>query len=49
MLLNFLRMSIPRGRLKYRVARAIFQEVVDVAVVLNALRMAIPPTRLTDF
>jgi heavy metal translocating P-type ATPase len=31
------------------VAGAIAQEVIDVAVVLNALRMAVPPGRLTDF
>jgi P-type E1-E2 ATPase len=31
------------------VAGAIIQEVIDVAVVFNALRMAIPPGRLTDF
>jgi P-type E1-E2 ATPase len=31
------------------VAGAITQEVIDVAVVLNALRMSIPPGRLTDF
>jgi len=31
------------------VAGAILQEVIDVAVVVNALRMAIPPGRLTDF
>jgi P-type E1-E2 ATPase len=31
------------------VAGAILQEVIDVAVVFNALRMAIPPGRLIDF
>ena len=31
------------------VAGAIIQEVIDVGVVFNALRMAIPPGRLTDF
>jgi P-type E1-E2 ATPase len=31
------------------VAGAILQEVIDVVVVLNALRMAIPPGRLSDF
>jgi heavy metal translocating P-type ATPase len=31
------------------VAGAIIQEIIDVAVVLNALRMAIPPNRLSDF
>jgi heavy metal translocating P-type ATPase len=31
------------------VAGAILQEAIDVAVVFNALRMAIPPGRLTDF
>jgi heavy metal translocating P-type ATPase len=31
------------------VAGAIVQEVIDVVVVLNALRMALPPGRLTDF
>jgi cation transport ATPase len=28
---------------------AIFQEVIDVFAVLNALRMALPPEELTDF
>jgi P-type E1-E2 ATPase len=31
------------------VAGAIMQEIIDVAVILNALRMALPPGRLTDF
>ena len=31
------------------VAGAISQEVIDVAVVLNALRAAWPPKALTDF
>jgi cation transport ATPase len=31
------------------VAGAIAQEVIDVATVLNALRMALPVKRLTDF
>jgi P-type E1-E2 ATPase len=31
------------------VAGAVLQEAIDVAVVLNALRMAVPPGRLTDF
>jgi heavy metal translocating P-type ATPase len=31
------------------VAGAIFQEIIDVAVVLNALRMSVPPRRLSDF
>ncbi len=31
------------------VAGAIVQEFIDVVVVLNALRMALPPGRLTDF
>ena len=31
------------------VAGAIVQEVIDVAAVVNALRMAFPPTRLTDY
>ena len=31
------------------VAGAIVQEVIDVVVILNALRMALPPGRLTDF
>jgi heavy metal translocating P-type ATPase len=31
------------------VAGAIFQEVIDVIVVLNALRMAFPPRSLTDY
>ena len=31
------------------VVGAVMQEVIDVAAVLNALRMALPPGRLTDF
>jgi P-type E1-E2 ATPase len=31
------------------VAGAIAQELIDVLVVLNALRMAFPPRRLTDY
>jgi heavy metal translocating P-type ATPase len=31
------------------VAGAVCQEIIDVAVVFNALRMAFPPGRLTDF
>ena len=31
------------------VAGAIMQEVIDVAAVLNALRMALTPARLSDF
>jgi hypothetical protein len=31
------------------VAGAILQEGIDVAVVLNALRVAIPPKSLTDY
>ena len=31
------------------VAGAVFQEAIDVAAVLNALRMALPMKRLTDF
>jgi cation transport ATPase len=31
------------------VAGAIAQEIIDVAAVLNALRMALPVKRLTDF
>jgi P-type E1-E2 ATPase len=31
------------------VAGAVFQEVIDVAAVLNALRAALPPRALTDF
>jgi cation transport ATPase len=31
------------------VAGAIAQEVIDVLVVVNALRMALPPRTLTDY
>jgi cation transport ATPase len=31
------------------VAGAVVQEIIDVVVVLNALRMALPPGRLSDF
>ena len=30
-------------------AGAVFQEVIDVAAVLNALRAALPPPSLTDY
>jgi len=31
------------------VAGAIAQEAIDLAAILNALRMAVPPHRLSDF
>jgi cation transport ATPase len=31
------------------VAGALFQEVIDVVAILNALRAAVPPRELTDF
>ena len=31
------------------VAGAITQEVIDLLAVLNALRMAVPPNKLTDY
>ena len=31
------------------VVGAVFQEVIDVAAVLNALRTALPPRSLTDY
>jgi hypothetical protein len=36
------------GRLS-PVEGAILQEVIDLAAILNAVRVAIPPSRLTDY
>jgi heavy metal translocating P-type ATPase len=49
MLLSFGGMLIASAGYLPPVAGAIAQEVIDVAVVLNALRMALPPGRLSDF
>jgi heavy metal translocating P-type ATPase len=49
MVLSFGGMLIAAAGYLPPVAGAIIQEIIDVAVVLNALRMALPPGRLTDF
>jgi heavy metal translocating P-type ATPase len=49
MVLSFGGMLIAAAGYLPPVAGAIAQEVIDVVVVLNALRMALPPGRLTDF
>jgi heavy metal translocating P-type ATPase len=49
MLLSFGGMLVAAAGYLPPVAGAIAQEVIDVVVVLNALRMALPPGRLTDF
>jgi heavy metal translocating P-type ATPase len=49
MVLSFGGMLIAAAGYLPPVAGAIVQEVIDVAVVLNALRMALPPGRLSDF
>jgi len=49
MVLSFGGMMVAAAGYLPPVAGAVVQEVIDVAVVLNALRMALPPGRLTDF
>jgi len=49
MALSLIGMMIAAAGYLPPVAGAILQEVIDVAAVVNALRMAIPPTRLTDY
>jgi cation transport ATPase len=49
MVLSFGGMLVAAAGYLPPVAGAILQEVIDVVVVLNALRMAIPPGRLSDF
>lgn len=49
MALSAIGMFLAAGGALPPVAGAIFQELIDVAAVLNALRMALPPGRLSDF
>jgi heavy metal translocating P-type ATPase len=49
MALSLVGMAVAAAGYLPPVAGAIFQEVIDVVVVLNALRMAFPPRSLTDY
>ncbi len=49
MLLSVVGMAAAAAGYLPPVAGAVFQEVIDVAAVLNALRMAFPPRSLTDY
>jgi heavy metal translocating P-type ATPase len=49
MALSIIAMFVAAAGYLEPVAGAILQEVIDVAVVLNALRMSLPPGNLTDF
>jgi P-type E1-E2 ATPase len=49
MALSLVGMGIAAAGYLPPVAGAILQEVIDVAAVVNALRVAFPPTTLTDF
>jgi cation transport ATPase len=49
MALSVLGMLLASGGLLVPVAGAVFQEVIDVLAVLNALRVPIRPRQLTDF
>ena len=49
MLLSLIGMIVAAAGFLPPVAGAILQEVIDVAAVVNALRMAIPPRTLTDY
>jgi cation transport ATPase len=49
MVLSLIGMSVAAAGYLPPVAGAVFQEVIDVAAVFNALRMAIPPRSLTDY
>ena len=49
MALSLVGMVLAAAGLLPPVAGAIAQEVIDVAAVLNALRVAIPPRTLTDY
>ncbi|HEV3445547.1 MAG TPA: hypothetical protein VG099_12945, partial [Gemmataceae bacterium] len=49
MLLSLIGMVVAAAGYLPPVAGAIFQEVIDVAAVVNALRMAVPPRSLTDY
>ena len=47
--LSLIAMVVAAGGALPPVAGAIVQEVIDVAAVLNALRVAIPPRSLSDY
>jgi heavy metal translocating P-type ATPase len=49
MALSLIGMTVAAAGYLPPVAGAIFQEVIDVAAVINALRMALPPRSLTDY
>ncbi len=49
MALSLVAMAVAAAGFLPPVAGAVLQEVIDVAAVLNALRMAIPPRSLTDY
>jgi P-type E1-E2 ATPase len=49
MALSLLGMALAAAGLLAPVAGAVAQEVIDVAAVVNALRMALPPRSLTDY
>jgi P-type E1-E2 ATPase len=49
MVLSLIGMVVAAAGYLPPVAGAIFQEVIDVAAVVNALRMAVPPRSLTDY
>ena len=49
MLLSLLAMAMAAGGALSPVAGAVVQELIDVAAVLSALRMAVPPRSLSDY
>src|SRR5262249_1052896 len=49
MALSLLGMAFAAAGLLPPVAGAVLQELIDVAAVVNALRMALPPRSLTDY
>jgi cation transport ATPase len=46
---SFVGMMLAAAGFLTPVAGAILQEVIDIAAVVNALRMAIPPKALADY
>jgi hypothetical protein len=49
MVLSIGGMGLAAGGILTPVMGAVFQEVIDLLAVLNALRVAVPPKELTDF
>ena len=49
MVLSLIGMVVAAAGYLPPVAGAICQEIIDVAAVVNALRMAVPPRSLTDY